>query len=224
MSEVKFSKQTMKMKINWKAAKDFDLHYEYDYHNKQISDDENGCNYPNGTLCSLANLNKFEHIGGSKKEDLYKYAAEYGGTPKPAFTVTKGTQISVKFIDTYWMQYELLDGPYKGTKFKADLPIFRTCLIGESDDDIVVSKYRIFVDGKLFKPKYFTNIGRVKLALLTAFGFSTKDTPYYIGSVSMLQFSDCKNIQIMRYDNDSKIGVPIPFDVEALYIEKMKSK
>lgn len=222
---IKYTKQTMKLNIAWKAAKDFDIHPKYDWkRNRRITNADNGCNHPNGNSSELAIPGKYQYLGGSEKEYLYDYAASNGGNPRPVFTVKKGTKIEVKHVDEWEINYTLLDGADAGKMFTADLVTFRTCLIGESVDDLTVSKYRIFLNGEPLKAKYYTGMNRIKMALLNAFGYSSPEIPYYIADSSgtSLHRSDCKNVQIMQYDNNSKTPTKVDFDVLAFYDEKMK--
>ena len=233
-SKVPFTKQTMKLDIDWRAAKDFDLHYYYKWVcDHRIKNDENGCNLPNGADSWVADTSKLDYMSKQKKDWLYEYALSKGGSPKPAFTIKKDTKIKV-VDEKYNLIIEILDGPYAGEKFEAKLSDFRTCLVGEAkDENLVVSKYKIFLNGEPLKSKYYTNMGRIKLALLNAFGFQNSNdndnedgVPYYISdsSSTTLSKNDCKNVKIIRYDNNSKVGIPVDFNVLEFYVEYLEKK
>ena len=232
-SKIPFTKQTMKLDVNWRAAKDFEVYYYYKWmtdHN--ISNDENGCNFASrdGRDSQLADTSKLNFLGKPEIDDINTCAQRSGGSPKPAFIVKKGIKLNVKVKEFNDLIIEIIDGEHAGKKFTAQLAAFRTCLIGESkNENLIVSKYRIFLNGKPLKTKYYINMGRIKLALINAFGFSGPDVPYYIedSSSTTLDRNDCKNVQIMQYDNNSKIGVPVDFDILAYYddyVEKMELK
>ena len=221
-SKVPFTKQTMKLDIDWRAAKDFEVYYYYKWMSgHRISNDENGCNFPNKVDCYLADTSKLNYLSKYKINEMNEFAMKYGGSPKPAFIVKKDTRLNVN-EERFELVIEILDGEHAGKKFSAQLADFRTCLVGEAkNENLIVSKYRIFLNGKPLKAKYYTNMGRIKLALINAFGFSNPEVPYYIedSSSTTLNRNDCKNVQIMQYDNNSKIGVPVNFDVLKFYDE-----
>lgn len=233
-----FTKQTMKMDIDWVTTKDFDVHYCYEHVRYPISNDKNGYNYLCGAYGSkLANTNKFMFLTKKEIAKIYEYATKYGGSPNPlAFDVKKRTKLEVKVNDGeyYNLTVKIMEGTHSGKEFETSLIVFRTYLAGTpKDENLVVSKYRIFLNGLLFKPKYYTNLGRIKLALLSAFGFLEYDSddedgvPDYIADYSsekLLDRKDCENVQIMRYDNNSKVGVPIDFDVLKYYDEFLGKK
>lgn len=238
-TKVAFTKQTMKLDVDWVAAKDFDVYYYYERVKYPISNDKNGYNYLIGAYGSkLANPNKFIFYTKKEIEDIYKFATTYGGSPNPlAFTVKKGTKLEVKVNvgEYYNLTIKIIDGNNSGKEFETSLLIFRTYLVGSAkDENLVVSKYKIFLNGKPFKAKYYQNIGRIKLALLNAFGFQNNDdnededdgVPYYISDASSTTLSrnDCKNVQIMRYDNNAKVGVLVDFDVLKFYEEYLANK
>lgn len=236
-SKVSFTKQTMKLDIDWAAAKDFDVCYYYERATYPISNDENGYNYLIGFFGSkLANINKFKFFTKKEIEEIYSMANLYGGSPKPlAFTVKKGTKLEVNVHKYNDLTIKIMDGSHSGKEFKTSLMVFRTYLVGKTkDENLVISKYKIFLNGEPLKSKYYTNIGRVKLALLSAFGFLESEydsddgsgVPYYIADSSsiLLNREDCKNVKIMRYDNNSKVGVPIDFDVLKYYDEYLENK
>jgi hypothetical protein len=222
----------MKLNVDWRTAKDFEIYYKYrwmsDY---RISNDENGCNFPNGYDSQLADTTKLNYLSKNDINSLYKYANEEGGSPKPAFIVKKDTKINI-IVEEYQLIIEILDGIYAGKKFSAQLVDFRTCVVGEAkDENLVVSKYKIFLNGKPLKAKYYQNMGRIKLALLNAFGFQKNDdeeevVPYYISDCNSTTLSknDCKNVQIMRYDNNSKNGIPVDFNVLEYYNDYLIKK
>jgi len=232
--KVIFTKQTMKLDVNWRAAKDFEVYYEYERVKYPISNDANGYNYLIGAYGSkLANSNKFIFYTKKEIEDIYYFATKYGGSPNPlAFNVKKGTKLEVKVNDGeyYNLTIKIMEGPNFGKEFQTSLVVFRTYIVGEAkDENLVVSKYKIFLNGKPLKAKYYQNMGRIKLALLNAFGFQNNDedededdgVPYYISDASSTTLSrnDCKNVQIMRYDNNAKVGVPVDFNVLEYYDE-----
>lgn len=231
-----FTKQTMKMNINWFAAKDFDVCYLYENVSyRTLNNDENGYNFLFGRYgTKLANINKYIFLKKDEIEKIYNYANKYGGNPKPiAFTISKGTKLKVTVEEFNYLTVKILDGIYVDKEFRTSLLDFRTYLIGYSNEDLIVSKYRIFLNGKPLKTKYYTNIGRIKLALLSAFGLleteaedDDSEVPYYIDNShdTALNKEDCKNVQIMRYDNNSKTPVLVDFDVLKFYEDSVANK
>lgn len=229
--KIAFKKQTMKMSIDWVAKKDFDVHYKYRWTKHRIEDHENGTNFPNGINGELADTSVLQFMNKTQFGYMKDYAKIHGGSPKAAFTVKKDTKIKVEVGKYDTLYIEILDGEHAGEKFTAELVDFRTCLIGTpKDKNLVISKYRIFLNGKPLKPKYYTDMGRIKSALRVAFKFTKayddEDVPEYIGAYeeNTIDKSDLKNVQIMRYDNDSKIPVPVDFNVEDYYKELMMKK
>ena len=225
----------MRLDINWVAAKDFDVHFLYEDAKYPISNDKNGYNYLIGGYgAELANPNKFCFLKKDKIEKMYKFASIHGGNPKPfAFTVSKGTKLEVEVKEYNYLTIKIVDGPNSGKEFSTSLLNFRTYLTGTpKDENLVISKYKIFLYGNPLKSKYDTNMGRVKLALLSAFGFleynndDEYSVPDYIAdsSSTTLNRNDCKNVQIMRYDNNSKIPVPVDFDVLKYYDDYLENK
>lgn len=180
----------------------------------------------------MADISKLYYLTKPDIEEMLKKAAKYGGSPKPAFTIKKDTKLNAMHEDS--LVIEIQDGAYAGKRFNALLSDVRTCLMGASKDaNLVVSKYRIFLNDVPFKAKYYTNIGRIKTALLLAFGFLKKEdnvaeepgVPYYIMDSldNTLSEKDCKNVKIMQYDNNSKDGITVDFDVSEFY-KKSKPK
>jgi hypothetical protein len=239
-TKISFIKQTMKMKIDWVAAKDFDVCYYYEYVKYPISKNDNGYNYLIGGYgAKLANPNKFDFLKKAEIEEMEDFASTYGGNPKPfAFTVSKGTKLEVEVKKYNYLTIKIVDGPNSGNEFSTSLLDFRTYLTGTpKDENLVISKYRIFYNGSLFKAKYYINMGRIKSALLSAFGFLETEAdldddddeyaaPEYISNYddNMLSRNDCKHVQIMRYDNNSKIPVLVDFDVLKFYDETKDKK
>lgn len=225
MQIVKFTKQTMKLKnINWKAAKNFDVYYNYVWlRGKLNNNDENGYNVPNGVNYYLADTTKLRYLSKRDVDEILEYASEFGGNPRPAFTIKKGTSLFV-IEEEFCIIIRILDGDFVGEEFKAQLVDFRTCLVGESSDEkLNYSKYRIFLNGEPFKAKYYTDMGKIKLALRVAFDITPEEAPYYIIGEKIDKYN-IKNVQIMRYDNNSKIPIPVDFNVKDFYDDIMIKK
>ena len=57
-NKVLFTKQTSKMDATWKVINDTEIHFDYNYSRTTISNDDNGCNHPNGSTGQIANTKK----------------------------------------------------------------------------------------------------------------------------------------------------------------------
>jgi len=106
-----------------------------------------------------------------------------------------------------------------------------------------LKQYKIFYEGKAYKPKYFADLGKIKASLLIAFGYYKgmyelwynnyrERTPELDGELlpdwidtDDVKFSRdaCKKIEIFEFINhDRKNPVKVDFDVQKYYDEMMR--
>ena len=111
-------------------------------------------------------------------------------------------------------------------------------VIVEPTGDVV--RYKIYKDGKPYKPKYFNDMGKIKSSLLIAMGYynnqyemfekykdrnpelQDNQMPEWFSYGNDFKRKDCKSIQIMSFTNKSKVPVDTGFDVLNYYDQSMR--
>ena len=111
-------------------------------------------------------------------------------------------------------------------------------VIVEPTGDVV--RYKIYKDGKAYKPKYFNDMGKIKSSLLIAMGYynnqyemfekykdrnpelQDNQMPEWFSYGNDFKRKDCKSIQIMSFTNKSKVPVDTGFDVLNYYDQSMR--
>lgn len=241
-----FTKKTLKIDAIWRMVTDTEMHFEYKRNsNQRISNDENGCNHPNGHSSELANTKRLHYLSNYEKQNIHSYAKSCGGTPTPAFILPKGTELVLKGVNNWGtlLIFEIADGKFTGLIFTAYIADFRTKLKGTLKEGVELKetlRYKIYYMGKPYKIKYFNDLGKVKSSLLISFGYYQNQyemfkqyknrnpelqdnyVPEWIQGGKDFNEYDCKDIQIMSFSQGSRVPVPVDFDVTKYYIESMK--
>lgn len=121
---------------------------------------------------------------------------------------------------------------------------FRIKLDKIDGEDIVIPeekpRYKIYKDGKAYKPKYFNDMGKVKASLLIAMGYynnqyemfekykdrnpelEDNEIPEWFSYGNDIKRKDCKSFEIMSFTKGNKKPTKVDFDVLEYYDQSMK--
>lgn len=101
-------------------------------------------------------------------------------------------------------------------------------------------RYKIFYQGKAYKPKYFNDMGKIKSSLLIAFGYyrdqyemfekykdrnpelQDNEIPEWFSGGPDFTRDQLKDVEIMSFAGKSRIPVKTDFDVTAYYDQSMR--
>lgn len=178
-----------------------------------------------------------------KGNGLYVYNRQniHGIYELPVDTVLELTS-NLKYSEVY---FKTEDGKKYSAfwgYFKSKVDLVEGVEQPETPDMSQKKRYKIFRNGKAFKPKYFNDLGKVKSSLLIAFGYYEKqyemfkeygernpelednEVPYWFTGDYGFNREDCKEFQIMEYTGTDRKQKPvdIKFDVEKYYDQSMK--
>ena len=109
---------------------------------------------------------------------------------KPYLSLDKDTELQIiKMIPYNWVErycttyedtfFEIISGEHKGKHFIAEMRSIQSRLDTAHFEDLSAEinkkpKYKIFFDGKPLKTKIFTDLNKVKLSLMDAYGYNDK--------------------------------------------------
>lgn len=239
----KITKKTAKVGQKCIIVSDMEIHNCYKRYNGRIKNEQNGCNHTNGRTCELAVENEYTYLGSWDRTMLYRDAEKNGGTPKVAFILKKNTELEITYSDNYYLSYKIISGEHID---KNIYKILFSDLVGKLDtahfEDLSLAyneapKYKIFMDDKPYKPKIFSDLGKIKASLMDAMGYASKvdrlnrnytdlspevgySSPEWIGGWESLSRSDFKRIKVYEWMN-RKQGKEADFNALEYYDELM---
>jgi hypothetical protein len=165
----------------------------------------------------------------------------YTGRSYTKTEIPIGTKIEILSKPTQNVQFKIVG---KETKYWTWWNGFRVKLDKIEGQEIVIPeekpRYKIYKDGKAYKPKYFDDLGKVKASLLIAMGYynnqyemfekykdrnpelQDNEIPEWFAYGNDFKRKDCKSIEIMSFTKGSKIPVKTDFNVLEYYDQSMK--
>jgi len=187
----------------------------------QVSSKFNYWNLPENTILKVVSKGKQKHIVLEIQDDVTAFHHSYLGNKSQILTA--GTKVEV-YGSAELKSFTVEEG-------EIILP----------DPNNVSKRFKIFYKGKPYKPKYFSDMGKIKSSLLIAFGYynnqyemfqkyldrnpelQDNEIPEWLAYGNDLKRSDCKDIEIMAFINGSrKDPIKEDFDVTEYYDQSMR--
>ena len=241
----KITKKTAKIGQKCVNVSDMVVYNDYKWmDNHRVTNEQNGFNHPNGNSCEKAIENTYEIIDKRSIERLQSYSKIHGGNPHPIFILKKGTELEIVNGKNQWrISLSIINGEHKGKVINIfDFSNVNGKLETAHFEDLSLAyneapKYKIFMDDKPYKPKIFSDLGKVKASLMDAMGYTDKlyklnqnytelspeisyCAPEWIGGWETLKREDFKRIKVYEWMN-RKQGKEADFNALEYYDELM---
>jgi hypothetical protein len=178
---------------------------------------------PEDTILKVISKNKGKRTIFELQNEVTAFSTAYNNRNNPTQIFPVGTKVEV-FFPSDLKSFAKEEGE-----------------IVEADPNTVEKRFKIFYKGKPYKPKYFSDMGKVKASLLIAFGYynnqyemfqkyvdrnpelQDNEIPEWFSYGNDFKRSDCKDIEIMAFINGQrKDPVKEDFDVTKYYDQSMR--